>query len=202
MIASITAQELQELIRHGQAIELIDVRTPAEFRSTHLQCARNVPLDQFNPGVLLAKSLDEPVYLICQKGGRGQRACEQLCAAGFTRVFNVEGGTTACVAAGLPVVRGQKSVSLERQVRIVAGSLVLAGALLGMLVDPYWTILPTVIGAGLLFSGITDTCGMALLLAKMPWNRVPCAPADADSSEFHADRAPIGSCCSKTTPAS
>ena len=190
MIAQITPQELQNMICSGKAIELIDVRTPAEFRAVHVGCARNVPLDQLNPGALLARSPDEPVYLICQMGGRGQKACEQLCAAGFTNVFNVAGGTAGCVEAGLPVVRGKNAVSLERQVRMAAGGLVLVGALLGYLVHPYWFILSAVIGAGLVFAGITDTCGMAMLLAKMPWNRVPSASSGAANVKS-------ASCCCK-----
>lgn len=79
----------------------------------------------------------------------------------------------ACVAAGLPVVRGKKAVSLERQVRITAGSLVLIGAILGYFVHPYWIGLSAFIGAGLAFAGITDTCGMGMMLARMPWNQIP-----------------------------
>ena len=94
-------------------------------------------------------------------------------AAGFTNIVNVEGGTLACVEHGLPVVRGNKMVSLERQVRIAAGLLVLVGALLGWLVHPALHGLSAFIGAGLLFAGITDTCGMGMLLARMPWNQLP-----------------------------
>jgi rhodanese-related sulfurtransferase len=93
-------------------------------------------------------------------------------AAGLTSVANVEGGTLACVEAGLPVVRGKKAISLERQVRIAAGSLVLIGVLLGWLVHPALAGLAAFVGAGLVFAGLTDTCGMGLLLARMPWNRV------------------------------
>ena len=84
----------------------------------------------------------------------------------------MEGGTLACVEAGLPVVRGRKAISLERQVRIAAGLLVLLGALLGWLVHPAFVGLSAFVGAGLVFAGVTDTCGMGLLLARMPWNRV------------------------------
>ena len=86
-------------------------------------------------------------------------------------VINVEGGTTAWSAAGLPVVRGRKTISLERQVRIAAGSLVFAGTLLGAMVNPLFLIIPGFVGAGLVFAGVTDTCGMAMMLAKMPWNQ-------------------------------
>ena len=129
-IATISPAKLAELAREGRKIELIDVRTPVEFREVHLEFARNVPLDQLDPKVLLQArngSDSEPLYVICKSGGRGQQACEKFIKAGFTKVVNVEGGTTACIAAGLPVVRGKKAMSLERQVRIAAGSLVLLG---------------------------------------------------------------------------
>jgi rhodanese-related sulfurtransferase len=88
-------------------------------------------------------------------------------------VVNVEGGTLAWEAAGLPLVHGaRKAISLERQVRIAAGFLVLVGAVLAMVVHPYFAGLSAFIGAGLMFSGITDTCGMAMVLARMPWNQV------------------------------
>jgi hypothetical protein len=85
---------------------------------------------------------------------------------------NVEGGTLACVEAGLPVKTGKKAISLERQVRIAAGSLVLVGAALGFFVHPYWIGLSAFVGAGLVFAGVTDTCGMAIMLGRMPWNQV------------------------------
>ena len=93
-------------------------------------------------------SKDEPLYLICRSGSRGRQACEKFLAAGFTNVVNVEGGTLACVEAGLPVVRGKKAISLERQVRIAAGSLVLLGVLLGWLVHPAFSACPPSSGPG------------------------------------------------------
>jgi hypothetical protein len=86
-------------------------------------------------------------------------------------VVNVEGGTQACESSGVPVVRGKKAISLERQVRIAAGSLVLTGVTLGWLVHPGFFGLSAFVGAGLVFAGITDTCGMGMLLARMPWNQ-------------------------------
>jgi rhodanese-related sulfurtransferase len=85
---------------------------------------------------------------------------------------SVDGGTQAWEAAGLPIVRGQKTISLERQVRIAAGSLVVLGAVLGYFVHPYFIGLSAFVGAGLVFAGVTDTCGMGMLLARMPWNKV------------------------------
>lgn len=171
---TITPRQLADL-SDGNQIDLIDVRTPVEFREVHVAFARNVPLDQLNPAVVMEDrngSKDEPLYLICRSGSRGRQACEKFLAAGFTNIVNIEGGTLACVDSGLPVVRGKKAISLERQVRIAAGLLVLTGALLGWLVHPAFIGLSAFIGAGLVFAGITDTCGMGMMLARMPWNQV------------------------------
>lgn len=147
----------------------------------HVADARNMPLDRLDPvAVIHARNSNqgEPLYLICRSGSRGKQACEKFLAAGFTNVVNVEGGTLACVEAGLPVVRGKKAISLERQVRIAAGSLVLLGVLLGWLVHPAILGLAGFVGAGLVVAGITDTCGMGMMLARMPWNQVKDAPAN------------------------
>ena len=110
-------------------------------------------------------------YVICRSGGRGRRACEAFQAAGFTNVVNVEGGTLAWQRAGLPVVRGKGSMSLERQVRIAAGSLIVLGSALGAFVHPASLALVATVGAAQVFAGVTDGCGMMTMLAKMPWNR-------------------------------
>lgn len=173
-ISTISPQELKNQISAGKSVELIDVRTPVEFREVHVTIARNVPLDRLDAGQIAGerKSADAPLYVICRSGSRGKQACEKLSAAGLTNVVNVEGGTLACEAAGLPVIRGAKAMSLERQVRIAAGAMVVLGAALGFWVHPYWIALSAFVGAGLIFAGVTDTCGMAMLLARMPWNQV------------------------------
>jgi rhodanese-related sulfurtransferase len=181
-MTTIAPTRLKERITNGTAIEIIDVRTPVEFREVHVEGARNIPLDQLDPKSLMLGrngSVTEPLYVICRSGGRGQKACEKFHQAGFTNVVNVEGGTTACIAAGLPVVRGKRAMSLERQVRIAAGTLVLIGAALAWWVHPAFVGLSAFIGAGLVFAGITDTCGMGMMLAKMPWNQVTPVPSSA-----------------------
>jgi len=169
----ISPPELLSLVQQGKSLELIDVRTPAEFQEVHVTCARNVPLDRLDPAheVQTLAQPSQPIYVICKSGGRGRQAVDAFTQAGFANVFNVDGGTTACAAAGLPVVRGKKVMSLERQVRIAAGSLVLVGIGLSFL-HPYLIGLSAFVGAGLVFAGITDTCGMGLVLARMPWNQV------------------------------
>ncbi|QDT04791.1 Inner membrane protein YgaP [Rubripirellula lacrimiformis] len=149
---------------------LIDVRMPTEYREVHAEGAENYPLDSLDPQSI-AKAKSGPIYVICKSGNRSSKAVQKFLDAGVDNVVNVDGGTTAWVSAGLPVVRGKKSVSLERQVRIAAGSLTLVGAVLGYFVHPAFIGLSAFIGAGLMFAGITDTCGMGMMLSKMPWNR-------------------------------
>jgi rhodanese-related sulfurtransferase len=171
-VVVIRPQAFAELYKNGKKVNLIDVRTPVEFQEVHVENARNVPLDRLDPASIQAGNgpADEPLYFICRSGSRGQQACEKFVEAGYPNVVNVEGGTTACVEAGLPVVRGKKAITLERQVRIAAGLLVLLGAALSF-VHLAFIGLSAFVGAGLLFSGITDTCGMAMILARMPWNQ-------------------------------
>ena len=174
---TITPAELQKLLTAQPDLSLIDVRTPVEFAEVHVPQARNIPLDQVNPGELAGPGQmrkDQPVYLLCRNGGRATKAADKFARAGFEQPFVVEGGTLGWIAANLPVTRGlTRVISLERQVRIVAGSLVLIGVVLGWLVHRDFFGLSAFVGAGLVFAGITDFCGMGLLLAKLPWNTRP-----------------------------
>jgi rhodanese-related sulfurtransferase len=199
MSSSITAAEFRNLVSSGHRVELIDVRTPVEFQEVHLQIARNEPLDRLDPKAIQSArkgSTSEPLYVICRSGARGKQACEKLLAAGLTNVVNIEGGTTACIEAGVSVVRGKKAMSLERQVRIAAGTMVFAGAILGYFVHPYWIGLSAFVGAGLVFAGITDTCAMGMMIARMPWNQVKAvvAPTAATSSTSTCKDAASGCC--------
>jgi rhodanese-related sulfurtransferase len=188
-VLTIEPAELARLGREGELIDLIDVRTPAEFREIHAEPARSVPLDAIVPAAVMAAHSgrpDSPVYLICRSGSRSRQAAERFARDGYRNVICVHGGTLAWEQAGLPVVRGEKTISLERQVRIAAGSLVALGTALGAFVHPILLVIPAAVGAGLIFAGVTDTCGMGMLLARMPWNRLeaakaaPCATKEAD----------------------
>ncbi|WP_404305482.1 rhodanese-like domain-containing protein [Neorhodopirellula lusitana] len=158
----------------GGDLDLIDVRMPTEYREVHADGAKNYPLDSLDPAAIQGARngrSGEPIYLICKSGNRSCKAVQKFLDAGIEQVVNVDGGTTAWVQAGLPVVRGKKAISLERQVRILAGFLALLGAVLGFFVHPYFVGLSAFVGAGLMFAGITDTCGMGMMLSKMPWNQ-------------------------------
>lgn len=173
-IPTITPQELGNLIKNGKTLDMIDVRMPTEFRECHAEQARSVPLDALDPKTLMASRNSDPLYIICKSGNRSRMACDQIIAAGYENVVNVEGGTDSWAEAGLPVVGGKKRkkvMSLERQVRIAAGLFVLTGAVLAWYVHPWFIAIPAFVGAGLMFSGITNTCGMGWALMKMPWNQ-------------------------------
>ena len=106
-ISTISPAGLEQRRRSGQSCDLIDVRTPLEYRDSHVEYARNVPLDQLDPEAIMRArngNSGEPLYVVCQLGGRSQKACEEFQKKGFTNVVNVEGGTQACAAAGLPLV--------------------------------------------------------------------------------------------------
>ncbi len=170
-VATVSAEDVFKERSQGAGTPILDVRSAGEFAALHAAGARSAPLDQLNPAALLRNPSDR-VYLICQSGTRAAMAYEKFRAAGFDQVCCVEGGTVAWEKAGLPVVRGARGViSLERQVRLAAGTLVLLGVVLGWLVHPAILLLSGFVGAGLIFSAISNTCGMGLLLMKMPWNR-------------------------------
>jgi len=170
-VTTIEALEFGKCLGRGTHNVLIDVRTPGEYQSVHVESAINIPLNELSKAKLkdVLSEVPSELYVICQSGGRSKQAAEKLAAEGLT-VVNVLGGTNACVGAGLPVVRGKGVISIELQVRIAAGLLVLVGALLGTFVHPWFFGLCAFIGAGLTFAGVTDWCGMAYFLAAMPWN--------------------------------
>jgi rhodanese-related sulfurtransferase len=166
------AQELAELLRARPDVRLLDVRTPGEYESVHIPGAYNVPLDTLGEHAEeIRATVDEPVVLICQSGARAKRAEEALKDCTMTNLHVLEGGMNSWTAEGQGVNRGPERLSLERQVRIAAGALAAVGAVLALLVDPLWAILPALVGSGLVFAGVTDTCGMAMLLSKLPYNR-------------------------------
>ena len=182
---SISPQELVELAKRGP-VDLIDVRTPAEFASVRADLARNIPLHELEPKTVMAArngSEQLPLYVICKGGGRSSQACQKFEAAGYANVVNVDGGTEAWEKAGLPVFRsGRKVIAIDRQMRMLAGTLVVLGAVLGALIHPVFHLLSAFIGAGLIFAGATDCCPMMNVIAKMPWNQADtqaCQPCKA-----------------------
>lgn len=168
-----------DLLKADPAVRLLDVRTPSEFESVHIRGAYNLPLDRLGEHAREIRGVGDPLLLVCQSGQRARKAEEVLKAIGLESLHVLDGGVTGWVAAGLPVVRGANRLSLERQVRIAAGALAATGGLLAALVDPAFGLLSAFVGGGLVFAGVTDACGMAMLLAKLPGNRPAACDADA-----------------------
>ena len=169
---NISPVALSEFLGAANSYELLDVRTPPEYASAHVPGATLIPLNELKTEFLIAQhKVGTPIFVLCHSGARATQAIEQFERAGCDDCFLVEGGTQACIDAGLPVHRGASSfLPLMRQVQIVVGSLSAIGAILALTVNRWFAILQLFLGSGLLFAGITGTCGMALFLARMPWN--------------------------------
>ena len=167
-----TSSELKKWIDQGDDPLVVDVRTPVEFRSKHISIAKNIPLSDLGEDALEGiVNKEDKAFLICQSGMRSQKALEQLLTLGYSNVESIEGGMRAWIENGYPVVEGKRAMSIERQVRIAAGSLVVLGVVLSFMVHEAFMGLYAFVGAGLVFAGITDTCGMGMIIARMPWNR-------------------------------
>lgn len=187
---TISPSDLLTLVKSGTKADLIDLRSGVEYRTVHAAGAKLVPLDQLDPKAIAAErngSAGAPLYLICKSGQRAAKAAQKFRDAGFENAVVVEGGTDAWAAAGCPVERGKAVMSLERQVRTAAGSLVVVGTILAATVSAWFLIVPAFIGSGLVFAGVTDWCGMGLLLARAPWNRGDAAAESKGSVTCQAN---------------
>ena len=161
--------------------QLIDVRSPSEFAAGHIPGAINIPMDQIESR--LADLGAGPIVLVCQMGKRA-RMTANLLEPCHRQIAVLEGGTSAWIQAGFPAVTSlKKRWSLERQVRVGAGLLVLVGATLALTANPRWLFLSAFVGIGLVFAGLTDICPMAEILGKMPWNARSHCQLPAPSAE-------------------
>jgi rhodanese-related sulfurtransferase len=171
--SSISPSSLAAALASSDPHALLDVRTPPEYASAHVPGAKLIPLNELNiPDFLVWHKPGTPIYVLCQAGARAAKAIELFERAGCEDCVLVEGGTQAWIDAGLPVHRGASTVlPIMRQVQIVVGTLSAVSAILALVVSQWFAAVPLFLGCGLLFAGVTGTCGMAIILAKMPWNR-------------------------------
>lgn len=181
-VGNITPQALHLLRDQGQACRIVDVRSPAEFAGERLADSESIPLDQFSSEMIRSLGVSgKGVYLLCQGGVRAERAARLLVDAGVKGCVVVEGGLNGWKAAGLPVERGGgRMLPVMQQTQLVIGLFSAVGAALAIWKNPWFALIPLGMGAGLIFAGLSGTCGLALLLARMPWNQ----------------RGGKGSCCS------
>ena len=171
-LRQMNATTAKALLDRGDAV-LIDVREPDEHARERIEGARLAPLSRFDSMSLVGEvERGKIAVLHCNSGNRTAQAAARLLGAGFAEAYQLEGGIQGWKRAGLPVI-GDRTAPLPimRQVQIVAGSLVLLGVVLAVLVSPWFMALSAFVGAGLIVAGLTGFCGMANLLLHMPWNR-------------------------------
>lgn len=171
---SMTGPALSASPSPGTTPVMIDVRTPHEFAEVHIPGARNIPLSDLHMFVEELKGLsqDRPLTLVCRTHNRVQIAYEFLTNKGIGNCWILDGGITDWVNSGKPVIRGRKGISLEGQVRAIAGSLIVLGVGLGLSITAWFLLIPVLVGVGLIHAGLTDSCLMAMLLSKFPINRI------------------------------
>ncbi len=163
---------------------VVDVRSAAEYESVHIRGSYHVPLATVAERTdELAAHLadDERIVLVCQSGVRAEQARQHLATSGLAHARVLSGGVPAYASAGGDVVRGRQAWALERQVRLVAGTLVVSGLAAGRFLSPKARLLAAGIGTGLTFSALTDTCAMGAVLARLPWNRSVVEPEPAET---------------------
>lgn len=158
---------------------IVDVRTPGEFETVHIRGSINLPLDQVDAHLArIVADAGGQMLLVCQSGNRATQACTKLAGAGLTEATVLTGGISAWLATGGPVLHGRQRWSLERQVRLVAGLIVVLAVLASVWL-PATRYVAGFVGAGLTFAALTDTCAMGMLLARLPYNRGAGCDVDA-----------------------
>lgn len=166
----ISVKEAKSKLDSKKAV-LIDVRSPAEFESVHIKGSFNIPLDEINKYKTQLSKLDKEVITICRSGNRSSSACQVISDVVKTR-YTIEGGIVSWEDNDFPVIKGKPRWDLERQVRFVAGGLVVIGALLGFFVNYWFFLISGFVGFGLMFAALTNSCMMGMLLSKMWFNNV------------------------------
>ena len=187
--ALIDAATLRGWIERQDDLVLIDVRAAGEFETSHIRGSYHVPLPLLREHTPeFAARMGARVVLVCQSGVRAEQARQRLGTAGLNGAMVLSGGVPAYAAAGGNIVRGRSSWALERQVRMAAGSLVLAGMLAGRFISPNLRVIAGTIGSGLTYSAATNSCAMGRALSWMPWNRSVAEPTAREALDQLSDR--------------
>jgi rhodanese-related sulfurtransferase len=177
------AKQVRQDLQSGKRVALIDVRTPVEHEEMHIAGSHLMPLDKLDASAVKAAAVgNDRCVLICRSGKRAEQAFEKLRAAGCENLVILEGGVIEWESAGLPLERGsRRRLPLMRQVQLIIGVLALTGSILALTVHKNYAIIPAILGAGLTMAGSTGWCGLAILLSKMPWNKVECGGGNVKS---------------------
>lgn len=174
-----------DLAANADEAVLLDVRSPIEFETEHIDNSINLPLNELETRFEEVPRQGQLV-VICRSGQRAERGAYTLLGQGFHPKV-LAGGLVAWRKAGLPVKQGKKMLPIERQIQLIVGLGVLTGVLLGVFINPWFLVIPGFFGAGLTFAGLSGICALGLLLMKAPWNRLPVANLGGPKSQ--------GNCC-------
>lgn len=187
MTTTIQATDLQKRLQSGQSVCLLDVRTPVEHAEERIAHSILMPLDQLSAAQVMPLMAEAGLtVLVCRSGGRAERARQRLEADGCHGAVVLDGGVDAWLAAGQAVERSpKKRLPLMRQVQLIIGLLALSSSLLALFVNRQFAWVPAFLGAGLTMAGATGWCGLAILLSKMPWNRVEGCCQTTGSCSLH-----------------
>ncbi len=164
-------KEAASLIQKNQQVKLLDVRSPLEFSQVHIKDSLNIPIDMLSAKINDLSKSGQEYIILCRTGNRSPMAADMLIQSGIQNVKVMAGGMTRWQKEGLPAMKGEGGLSLERQVRIIAGSLVLVGTLLSLTVHHWFIVIPLFVSCGLIFAGFTDNCLMGMLLMRLPYNK-------------------------------
>lgn len=172
-IKNIDSKTLNNWLNENTAV-LIDVREPLEYRIERIKHAKNIPLATIClEDINLPKNKNKKIVIQCRSGSRSRAACEKILKHDSSiTLYNLEGGILDWAQQGFLTIKEKQVLPLERQVQITLGSVITFGVIMAYFVSTSWLILPTIIGLGLLNAGITGWCGLAKLIAKLPWNKV------------------------------
>lgn len=182
-IVDVTPELLERWLSQGDTV-LIDVREDFEHAAERVAGSVHVPLSRFDAEQVRARHPGQRIVFHCRTGARSAEAASRF-ASGDKPAFHLAGGLEAWKAADCPCERSASAPRLDvmRQVQVTAGSLVALGVALGVTVSPWFLVIPGFVGCGLVFAGATGWCGMAKMLAKMPWNRVTTAPIRSEATQ-------------------
>lgn len=172
-IKTISIEQLNNIVKDKGCDCIIDVREAGEYKSEHVEGSQHLPLSSLNDASnTLNLNSEQEIYIMCRTGMRAKKAADHMYSKGFKHINIVEGGIEAWKSLGLTTLKGKSTVwSLERQVRFTAGLLVMIGFLGSMIIHPGFIYLSVGVGFGLMFSAMTNTCGMGMVLMAMPWNK-------------------------------
>ncbi len=168
----ISVHQFEDEFKGGSGVQCLDVREPVEYAQARVDQFELCSLSDLSEKSVASLQKSKTTYLLCRSGNRACQAADRMEKMGFSDIRVIEGGMGAWEAAGKKIIQGASKVwSLERQVRFTAGLLVLSGIVMASVWHPAWIFLAGFVAAGLMFSAVTDTCGMGMVLARMPWNQ-------------------------------